>query len=137
MLDFESHKVVRFIWLKSSFQNPTFYSIPTIQRLSITCIFFGISYVSNRQRIFKGIFPKSLRPKINLEPGLILWLIFGFIFWILRLYHGCKVHIFWEGFKTLQNLHLTFDWHYISRTKVRWRFHKILWPSQNIWTLIR
>ena len=29
----------------------------------------------------------------------------------------------------------TFDWHYIHRTKVRWRFRKILWPSQNIWTL--
>ena len=24
---------------------------------------------------------------------------------------------------------------YASRTKVRWRFRKILWPSQNIWTL--
>ena len=46
-----------------------------------------------------------------------------------------KVHIFWEGHKILQNLHLTFDWHYIFRTKVRWRFRKILWPSQNIWTL--
>ena len=23
-----------------------------------------------------------------------------------------KVHIFWEGHKILQNLHLTFDWHY-------------------------
>ena len=42
-----------------------------------------------------------------------------------------KVHIFWEGHKILLNLHLTFDWHYIS-TKVRWRFRKILWPSQNI-----
>ena len=39
----------------------------------------------------------------------------------------CKVHIFWEGHKILRNLHLTFDW---------WRFPKILWPSQNIWTLI-
>ena len=46
-----------------------------------------------------------------------------------------KVHIFWEGHKILQNLHLTFDWHYLHRTEVRWRFCKILWPSQNIWTL--
>ena len=41
-----------------------------------------------------------------------------------------KLHIFWEGHK---NLPLTFDWHY---TKLRWRFRNILWPSQNIWTLL-
>ena len=39
-----------------------------------------------------------------------------------------KVHIFWEGHKILQNLQ------YIQ-SKVRGRFRKILWPSQNIWTL--
>ena len=37
-----------------------------------------------------------------------------------------KVHIFWEGHKIWRYLHLIFDWH---RTKVRWIFHKILWPS--------
>ena len=26
-----------------------------------------------------------------------------------------KVHTFWEGHKILQNLHLTFDWHYIGQ----------------------
>ena len=26
-----------------------------------------------------------------------------------------KVHIFWEGHKILQNLHPTFDWHYIEQ----------------------
>ena len=26
-----------------------------------------------------------------------------------------KAHIFWEGHKILQNLHLTFDWHYIGQ----------------------
>ena len=47
-----------------------------------------------------------------------------------------KVHVFWEGHKILRNLHLIFDWHYIVyRTKVRWRFRQILWPSQRIWTL--
>ena len=45
-----------------------------------------------------------------------------------------KVHIFWEGHKILRNIHLTFDWHYIQ-SKVRRRFRKILWPSQNIWAL--
>jgi hypothetical protein len=55
-----------------------------------------------------------------------------------------KVHIFWEGNKNLRNLHLiltgttsklcnhSFALH---TAKVRWRFRKILWPSQNIWTL--
>ena len=46
-----------------------------------------------------------------------------------------KVHIFLKGHKILQNLHLTFVWHYIDKTKVRWKFRKILWPPQNIWTL--
>ena len=27
-----------------------------------------------------------------------------------------KGNIFWEGHKILQNLHLTFDWHYIGQT---------------------
>ena len=38
----------------------------------------------------------------------------------------------------MRNLHLNFDWHYIAmhRTEVRWRFRKILLPSQNIWTLL-
>ena len=27
-------------------------------------------------------------------------------------------------------------WLELHRTKVRWRFRKFLWPSQNIWTLI-
>ena len=26
-----------------------------------------------------------------------------------------KVHIFWEGHKSLQNLHCRFDWHYIGQ----------------------
>ena len=40
-----------------------------------------------------------------------------------------KVHIFWEGHTILRNLHF---WLALHRTKVRWRFPKILWPSQNI-----
>ena len=28
-------------------------------------------------------------------------------------------------------------WLALHRTKVRWRFRKILWPSQNIWTLLQ
>ena len=30
-------------------------------------------------------------------------------------FFSCKVHIFWEGHKTLRNLHLTFDWHYTGQ----------------------
>ena len=51
-----------------------------------------------------------------------------------------KVHIFWDGHNILWNLHLTFDlyfWQALHRTKVRWRFHKILWPSQNKWTVFK
>ena len=40
-----------------------------------------------------------------------------------------KVHIFWEGHKSLQNLTLTFDYSTYLQSKVRGR------PSQNIWTL--
>ena len=47
----------------------------------------------------------------------------------------CKVHIFWESHKILRNLQLTFVLYYLHRTKLRWRFCKILWLPQNIWTL--
>ena len=43
-----------------------------------------------------------------------------------------KVHLFWEGHKILRNLHLTFDYGTYLQSKVRGRFRKILWPSQNI-----
>ena len=32
-----------------------------------------------------------------------------------RIADDCKVHIFWEGYKILPNLHLTFDCHYIGQ----------------------
>ena len=32
--------------------------------------------------------------------------------------------------------HFEINWP-LHRTKVRWRFRKILWPSENIWTLIK
>ena len=48
--------------------------------------------------------------------------------------HPVKVHIFWEGHKILRSLHLSFDLHYIEKSKVE--ISQILWPSQNIWTLI-
>ena len=45
-----------------------------------------------------------------------------------------KVHIFWEGYKILRKSSRCFLLA-LHRTKVGWRFHKILWPSQNMWTL--
>ena len=45
-----------------------------------------------------------------------------------------KVHIFWEGHKNFAKSSPNFWLQYI-RSKVRRRFRKILWPSQNIWTL--
>ena len=47
-----------------------------------------------------------------------------------------KVHIFWEGHKILRNLHQLFDLQYIGQIHNWWKFRKILWPSQNIWTLL-
>ena len=57
--------------------------------------------------------------------------------WVLidlsnAMYNWFKVHIFWEGHKSLRNLPLTFDYSTYSQ---RGRFRKILWPSQYIWTL--
>ena len=34
----------------------------------------------------------------------------------------CKVHIFWEGQKKFQNLHLTFDWLYNSKVEISQKF---------------
>ena len=45
-----------------------------------------------------------------------------------------KVHIFWEGHKIFAKSPPYFWLQYI-RSKVRGKFCKILWPSQNIWTL--
>ena len=46
-----------------------------------------------------------------------------------------NVHVFWECQKIWRKSPPYF-WLALHRTKVRWRFHKILWPSQNIWTLL-
>ena len=58
-----------------------------------------------------------------------------------------KVLLFWQCHKILRNLHLSFalcsairvsvhlDTNSKCHSKVRWRFCKILWPSQNIWAL--
>ena len=62
----------------------------------------------------------------------------------LKFWPLCMVSI-QEGFLMLKFIYLrrpqNFEksppnfWLALHRTKVRWRFSKILWPSQNIWTL--
>ena len=54
--------------------------------------------------------------------------------WSVFFKRYCKVHIFWEGHKNFAKSPPYF-WLALHRTKVRWRFRNILWPSQNIWTL--
>ena len=42
--------------------------------------------------------------------------VFPFSFWkIIMVLNTYLIHIFWEGHTILQNLHLTFDWHYIGQ----------------------
>ena len=60
----------------------------------------------------------SLIKKVYLQ---ILW----------KYFFNVKVHIFWEGHKIFAPYFCL----YVLWTKVRWRFRKILWPSQNIRTL--
>ena len=64
-----------------------------------------------------GVAGMYLRPHKAL-PLLKFWIVTSVLY---------KVPIFWEGHKILRNLPLTFDCMYC-----RWRFRKILWPSQNI-----
>ena len=46
-----------------------------------------------------------------------------------------KVRIFWEGHKILRNLHSAYFCLEYIQTKLRLRFCKILWSSQNVWNL--
>ena len=76
--------------------------------------------------------PNSFPTCMEFQARLNTFISYVCIFFFLYI---CKVHIFWEGHKILRNLHQLFDWQYISRTNNWWRFRKILWPAQNIWTL--
>ena len=48
-------------------------------------------------------------------PAITSLILFVLFIPYFRLLVFGKVHIFWEGPKILQNLHLTFDWHYIGQ----------------------
>ena len=68
------------------------------------------------------------------------WRTTDFSNWISRWFRliswelSSKVHIFWEGHKLLRNLHRRFVL-CGNGSNLRWRFRKIFWPSQNMWTL--
>ena len=96
-----------------------------------------------RVKVLRWVCSKRLRTRSQ-SCGLVIFLVLsGQLRWgspgeeggVRQRAH--KVHIFWEGHKILRNLYLTFDWHYIYRTKESWRFHKILWPSQNKWAVFK
>ena len=92
--------------------------------------------------------PTSLLPSTYLAitnlflgrgPIYIFWSMYCFVGGFLLLRHTCtviqtfKVHIFWEGTKFCEIFPLLLTT--VHQSKVRGRFRKILWPSQNIWTL--
>ena len=52
------------------------------------------------------------------------WWLYSCIFMII------KVHIFWEGQKFCEIST-------VDLTNLRWRFHKDLWPSENVWILLK
>ena len=56
----------------------------------------------------------------------VRWLDLRKFSWVMQnhiIWAKSKVRIFWEGLKSLQNLHRRFDRYYI-RTNLRWRFRK-------------
>ena len=55
---------------------------------------------------------------------------------IFLMKHFLKGKVLWEGHKILQDLHFKFGVYYMQ-TNLWLRFCKILWLSQNIWTLIK
>ena len=71
--------------------------------------------------------------RIRLFFSLTAFIFESMRFFPLTMLFTLKVHIFWEGYKILRNLHQLLAVH---RTNNWWRFHKILWPSENIWTLM-
>ena len=81
----------------------------------------------------KQLFPKKCENFLlgSFSSKLVMHLVF--LCW--SLINMGKVHILWEGHKILQKSPPYF-WLALHWTKVRWRFRKILWPSQNIWTLL-
>ena len=57
---------------------------------------------------------------------------FSYDFGVFEKTQHFKVHIFSDGHKVFAKS-APYFWQAQHRTKVRWRFLKILWPSQNIW----
>ena len=107
---------------------------------------FSCTYLLKVSRFQNEFMKSSFLPKY--EPNIVrtsalyyvtlqgrnpynFWLIFWKKQWHHKFILKFKVHIFWEGHKILRNLQQLFDWQYIGQI-----IGKILWPSQNIWTLL-
>ena len=96
---------------------------------------WNLSYQSHLQ------FASTLRNSSYLPTLYISWILWKMWYsyyrsiHILKFIYSEKATKFCEIF-TILLTSPTFDWHY-NRTKVRWRFRKILWPSHNIWTLYK
>ena len=99
------------------------------QRFHIIFFFFSLYRVAhlfwNQTALFLGkyfIYLKKISKIISLKHRLIKFIKY-------------KVHIFWEGHKILWNVHQFFVLCIYCQSNNWWRFRRIVWPSQNIWTL--
>ena len=121
-----------------------------VRIVSKTCHFLNPPTHSNDYVIFEwslmqmiiwqwGFFKNEQNHKLDDKENEKIW----WNFWVMGIdsisksffmIGACKVHIFWEGHTLLRNLHLTLVL-CSCQSIMGWRFRKILWPSQNVWTL--
>ena len=118
----KSHIIFIFTWLKSY--------VDQMLTLKIFCNRLRINSYRQTEITFGRVF--MLRRLKNLLISFSKVEMHCSLIWVRKVksddsstlfcFSVCKVHIFWEGHKILQNL---------------WRFCKILCLSKNIWTLIK
>ena len=63
-----------------------------------------------------------------------IWLTEHFVFVVIW-QDFVNVHIFWEGHIILRNLYLTFNWHYMDKSKVEIFQNFVAFSEYNVWTL--
>ena len=117
--------------LKSRVPNKRRSSIISVPQWLLSGIFFRkVFYTILNFRCQKASHPKKYRHfcYFNFKSCLLTVYIFSDFLLV------GKVHIFWEGHTILRNLHLTFDYSTYSQKVKK---GEILWPPQNIWTLLR
>ena len=115
------------MWKGFNSLNVWAHSFSNDQGKTTTKILLHFYWRQGRLRLASGIICLLWSAVCLLLPGslhiLVTW------FWSTLV----KVHIFWEGNKILRNLPNICPMYCQSNNW--WRFRKILWPSQNIWTL--